>query len=379
MKLFKASVTSNIDFDKSGKFSAMIYGQSDKIISVTYTSPFYSISEGGVFAIPSINSEVLIVFDDDLNEYFYLCTIVAKPRFSGKTWKDGEDIAKIINNRNVYSMLGIPRGMTVTDQKGAGLLISNFYEDQEIPSELINSEIYNFRPPKGYLDPRVQLQTAKGHKVTLSDNPSMDNIIISNKDNDRIVITSRSTEHQTNSIVIESQGSQRMAVTRGEYKVSIVDGSDITLENKSTGSNVGQNEKDKSGNINLKSDNRDINIYTTGGEGKILLSARGGGSVVQVRSDGSVSIFADGDITVKSGGTINFVANQDINLNANGNINIRGSSSTSLTSSNGLVTVGGSAGSNIGLSGRPLNLNSGISTPAPNLDTGDPIDNAYGK
>ena len=382
MKVFKGYVTSIVDANKSGVFSVILYGQSDKFVPVTYTSPMYSIGEGGYFQIPSMHSEVLVLFDEDLGEYFYLCTLVSKPRFSPKSWSDKKNLFQLINKRNLYSLLGIPRAVTLTDQKGAGLIIQNFYEDQGLPDWVVNSAISKFRPPKAFLDPRVQLQSAGGHKVILSDNPEMDRVEISNKHNDRIVLTADTTSNNPygkNSIEIATQGSHRISAQTGEYRVTLKDGSDITLENQSTGSNVSLEGKDKSGNINLRSQNKDINIYTEGAAGKILLTCVGAGSVIQLNCNGDVSIYSQGNITVRSGGSINFVADGDINLNSGGNVNIRGSSSTALTSSSGDVTVGGQAGTNVGVTGKPLKLNSGISTPSPNLDTPEPLVNAYGK
>ena len=382
MKVLKGFVTNIVDTNKSGVFSVMLYGQSDKVVPVTYTSQMYSIGEGGYFQIPNLHAEVLILFDEDLGEYFYLSTMVTKPRFSPKSWSDKKSLFQLVNKRNLYSLLGIPRAVTLTDQKGAGLIIQNFYEDQELPDWVINSAICGFRPPKSYIDPRVQLQSAGGHKVILCDNPEMDRVEISNRHNDRIVITADSSDNNPygrSSIEIASQGSQRISAQTGEYKVTLKDGADITLENESTGSNVSLEGKDKSGNVNLRSQNKDINIYTEGSGGKILLTCVGGGSVIQLKSNGSISIYSEGDITVKSGGSINFAADGDINFNSGGQVNIRGTSSSTVTASAGNATVAGSAGTNVGVSGRPLKLNSGISTPAPNLDTPEPLSNAYGK
>ena len=363
MKLLKGLVVGNKDLTRSGIFQVALVNYPDVQVDVTYTSPFYSIHQGGFFAIPPIDSEVIIIQDDELNEYFYLSTIVSEPKLTGVENKVKDPL---INTRKIYTPNGSPKAITITNAKGAGLKISNYFSDSTEP-------IHN----------KVVLETPQGSKLSLEDNPNRKEILLRNESGDGITITSTpNSVHSAGSMEIKTRGSQRFYAGTGELRMTLTDGRDIYLENKSTGTNA--QEKSQAGNVNITSVHRDINITCDASQnnslysGKIFIHTSEG--VVQISSGGGITIYAKGDLNLKSLGDINMQAGGSIRLKAAESIEIRSDQGDSaLTSSSGRVIVGGGNGLNAGLTGTPLNLNSAIDIGPGTLDIDDPIKNAYGK
>lgn len=362
MKLLKGMVIGNKDLSRSGKFQVALQHYPDVQVDVTYTSPFYLVHQGGFFAIPPMGSEVLIIEDHDLNQYFYLSTIVDYNVLNGK---EQAEVEPLINETKMYTPGGSPRAITIKNSKGAGLKISNYFNDGTEP-----------------LHNKVVLETPQGSKLSLEDNPNRKQILLRNESGDGITITSTPNAiHSGGSMELKTRGSQRFYAGTGEMRFTLTDGRDIYIENKSTGKNSG--DSSQSGNVNITSKNRDINITceatqeTSLNSGNIFIHTEEG--VIQISSGGGIKIFAEGNVEIKSNGSINMEAAQHINLKAGGNVDIRSANSSTLIGSAGIVTVGGGGGLNAGLTGTPLNLNSPIDVSESSLDIGDPIENAYGR
>jgi hypothetical protein len=314
----RALVVSIVDPLREGRFKVKFapYFKEEESAYVIYTSPNYSTYEGGFFAPPTNGCEVLVLKADDGN-YYYLSTIVSKP----KVFKSFLNKIKsaLVSGRNLFNSDSQPKAFTFTNPKGAGLKISNFYNNEggDIPRD------------------KVTLNSSQGHKLVLSDNPNLDCVILRNKDGDGITITSNSNAvHSSNSIVIKSKSSQRHVADAGEFRMTLTDGRDVIIENNSTGVNSGNGAP--YGNINLVSKWKDINIYTqgagnsiTGDPGRVLISTPNG--LIQLNSGGNVTIYAKGDITLASEQDINMEAN-NINLRARNNIDLRSDGSVTTIS-----------------------------------------------
>lgn len=308
MEVRRAKVVSIIDPSNEGKFKVKFapHFKEEESAYVIYTSPNYSIHEGGFFAPPTNGSEILVLRADDKN-YYYLSTIVSRP----KTIKNFFNKIKsaLIAGRNIFNSDNQPKAFTFTNPKGAGITISNYYntDGSEIPRD------------------KVAVKSSQGHRLVLSDNPNLDCVILRNKDGDGITITANSNAvHSSNSIVIKSKSSQRHVADAGEFRMTLNDGRDVVIENNSTGVNSGDGSP--YGNINLVSKWKDINIYTqgrgnpiTGDPGKILISTPNG--VIQLNSGGDVTIYAKGNVNIASEQNINMEA-ENINLKARGDIQL---------------------------------------------------------
>jgi len=147
----------------------------------------------------------------------------------------------------------------------------------------------------------------------------------------------------------------------------VQDGRDLQLINNSTGSNKGVANPEAYGNVNLQSKNRDVNLFTKSGIGRIFiecLNPNGSSEIIQLKTNGNGTIrliATKVEITADKLGvdanTIDLQAAGDINLGAGGNVSIQ-------------------AGGNVNADGSLINLNSGASSP-PNPGNGEDT-NHYG-
>lgn len=352
MKLYKAVVKSILDINKSGVLTCdMLYNDHLKGIPVNYVSPSYDSHNGGIFTPPALFSEVLVYYDDDLGLYFYLGTMVGNSQLLPGT--DAKNKNDVINSKNVYTPDGIPKASTFTNSDGAGLKISDYYTDET-----------------KQLESKVQLKSTQGHKVKLSDNPNMDAVFIKNKDGDGITITANRNlgELSDNTISTFAKNSIRTVAESGEISF-LTGGRNINIEN------IGSGKKgslvNQGGNINIKTLWKDINIFSkgitnpwSGPAGRVLISTQEG--LIQIKSGGPITIysFTDDINVVAQTGNINLKAEGEINLDAGLGINLRTGTGSSVQLAGGQASVAGVAGTNVGVIGTPLNLNSTI-TPQP--------------
>jgi hypothetical protein len=296
-------------------------------------------------------SEILVYYDETLREFFYLGTIVSNPQSAPGIHDKNKN--QIVNSKNVYTPDGIPKASTFTNSNGAGLKISDYSTDET--EQLLS---------------KVQLKSTQGHRLKLSDNPNMDAIFLKNKDGDGITISANRNlgELSDNSISIFAKNSVRTFSESGDISLMTA-GRDITIEN--IGSGKKGSPVNPAGNINIKTLWKDINIFSngitnpwSGPAGRVLISTAEG--LIQIKSGGPITIYSfTNDINVVAQtGNINLKAQGEINLDAGIGINMRTGTGASVQLANGQATVAGVAGTNIGVIGTPLNLNSPI-TPQP--------------
>lgn len=355
----KGFVTQNKDKDQSGFFYALIYGEHYLIVDdvivgidtknpldlknvkgkpVRYTSPYFDKHHGGMFAIPNPGSEILLLYDEDLREYYYISTIVDHSVLTGLRTPTPQ---KIMPLKNVYTPDGIPMAVTFTDHKGAGLKVSNYYHTDKESGKVT-------------IDPNVSLKSTLGHKVLLSDSPDLDCVIVRNRAYDGITITNRPTlAHPANSIQVMSKGPQMCVVRDSSYLIAVTDGRDINIINSSTGAKAPRGNPRRSGNINLLSKHRDISILTDGDDGNIFIKTTR--NVIQISSGGQVNIYSDSDINISTGGSLDMVANGNINIKGK-NVNIESVTNINLKA-NSKIKAAGSSGMDLGDGSSPLHLN----------------------
>jgi hypothetical protein len=327
---------------------------------VNLTSPYHTRNEGGIVAVPQEGSEILYLQDDVLNTNYYLNTLIANEKTLGiknDTLKD-----PVVNDSLMFDESGNSHSLTFKDSKGAGLKVSNYHD-------------------KNQLSAKVELKSAANHKVILSDVPKMDCIIIRNRSGDGFTLTDEATQqHSARSLDLKTKISQRWTTREGEYFVTVVDGRDLTLYNHSTGINADANNIEQSGNVNLNSVNRHVNLWADGGpaaSGSVFVTTYGGNSLIQLNSSGEIRIYAkknleiriEGDVNVKATGDINFDG-ANINFNTAGDINMK---------AGGSIKAEGAGGIDLGDGSADLHLNKpgGAGANPPTLDIEDPKKHPY--
>jgi len=283
--------------------------------TVTYTTPFYKYGRGGMLAIPDPGSKVLIYAAPN-NEYYYLSTIVEKAnKKSSKQPKDLFDQVK-----KVYPD-GSPLGhqVTFTNQEGAGLKINNIAKGASIPGD----------PPK--IIKNVILKSFKGKEVILNDTPKNDSIQIMNEHKDGIVINSDGNSVSARrSINISAQNSVNCISHQSSVKIAVGNGGHIDIINYSSdifNLNV-LNPMFDGGNVNIISQNRDVNIAVRGVTSNVFITTR----LARIRIDelGGVTIQAP-NIYFKGLNSINLDA-PIVNINSTLGTNMYSTGTTNITS-----------------------------------------------
>jgi hypothetical protein len=348
--ILKGIVVSNADETKAGVLTCSIPDVSDDLIHVTMTSPFYSLNNGGMLAIPEVGSKILIHYDENDNSYYYLSTIIEKP---DNEQKGGLKEFSVIGDKYIYSERGRPQKITYANQFNAGLHIDR----RLTPDQMVN---------------KVDLKSETGKKLSLSDSPKMDACILRNEHGDGLIITSDANDiHSERSIELKCKGSQKFVVFQGEAGFYIVDGRDFNIENWSTGAFANENATGRFGNINFRSDNSDICMISKADDGRVFLvtpNAR-----IQIESDGSVVIDSVKNVQIK--------ATDDIDIKSDKAIRIQGQSIDIKAANSFRVQSGGDAsilstGTN-SLDGDQVHFNSGISQPANETSITTPERNDY--
>ena len=242
-------------------------------------------------------------------ETYYLGTIIDYPENQMVGGKLG---FTPLGDSNIYSEKNIPQKITFTNQAGAGLEISR-----------------KFLP--NYINCKVNLNSEKGKRISLSDSPKSDAVLIRNEHGDGIVITSKENDiHADRSIEVKSKGLQQYVCFQSGMNLYVIEGKDLNIENFSTGANANVNAGDNGrfGNINIKSHNADINITGKGSNSNVFITTPK--ARVEIKSDGSVLIDSVGDIRMQSLGNIELKSTAgNISMEAL-NINMKSTLNTSI-------------------------------------------------
>jgi hypothetical protein len=315
MQVFTAQVKSNADLNRTGVVKAFC-GEINADINVLYTSPYHAVNEGGFFAPPTVGSYILIAGNLEQQQFFYISTIVSKlanslsPKDNGtrpKKFQEVKDVDKI------YGKSSIPQQIRFTDYKGNGLLISNKYIKEKKRPDL-----------------RTQLQTFKGKVVALNDSPETDMINIETAHGDGIFIVQgkKNKAYGYRSINVKTRNALNLTSLGLAVNMTVVEGQDINIRNLSFGlmGLFPAQLPRQVGNVNIHSRWRDINIWTNGPQGAIIIRT----PLARIQIEPNGRIYIAGATVDINANTINMNAAAGINMTSVGPINIQSATETNI-------------------------------------------------
>jgi hypothetical protein len=366
-KTIKGRVTSNVDAQQSGRFQAIFDVLSSEPVEVIYASPGYRLGGGGMFFIPEKGDTILAVQDVKTKEIYYQTTIV---NVQGPVYARPVPDFKEVPDLNGYNYYSKPVKVKYENQKGFGLCITSeytSYDEAVLAPRIIDS---------------VSLTTPLRKKISLDDSPEVDAISIKNQHKDGIIVTGNRTKtFPAQMIQLKSSGPHNYTCMQSHMKMEVVEGTDITVENTSTGKmgqtpsedqwpNGSQQQPPKRwGGVYLRSVNGDVSLASNAEDGRVFITTpnaqiqiveadNGEGSDIIVRTNGSISMESEGDIDMRStNGSIKLQAAGDVDVTAGGLLKTSSSDKTSISS--GKDTA-------INANGNNILLNSGGSeSPAP--------------
>lgn len=343
MLITKAQVSDIHDLELQGRFTALIKGKpgfegAPYPITVTYTSPYFSANQGGFFSIPSVGEMILVYFDGE--EYFYISTITDLKDDKGQNSKADFRLLDNVIGRYAYNEQCLPQRMYFSDQVRNAVIFDNYYD-------LLNNRKIRVG---------TTVRSSVGKKLKLSDSPSMNAAMLINESGDGIKISGNTATEgvfAARNVYIDSKFSHHYRTLNGQMKLEVQDGRDMFISNSSNGGNA-PDPTQKTGNINLISKYRAINIFAQNqsGNGSIVLEVGTPNQpneplvTIAIKSDGSVSVKSSStveieasEINVKASNNLNLEA-ANININATGQLNCKGSTSNFFADGN--ATVNGS-------------------------------------
>lgn len=333
-------------------FYAVFDKETNLEVPVIYTSPMYRVNGGGLLALPLYGDVILACHDEISGEYYYHSTIVSTHLEDQILKVPG--FASIPNSDKTFDDSGRSVKVKYQNQAGVGLEITR--NNRPAPLAPIGS---------------VNLISEKGKKVGLDDSPGVEAVVMQNQHGDGITLKGDADKmFSSRSIKTSTEGPQLYEARGSSMDLHVVDGLDLTIENRSTGVNAQTPSEDywpngkqpcrKWGGIYLRSENGDVSIAAnadTGDlneDGRIFITTPK--ARIQILEDGSITIDSTTSINLRSDGNLN-LEGQDVNIKANGSLNMESSSDTSILSSGGNVNADGSQ----------IHLNSGNSSPVPTL------------
>ena len=318
-KVKKGRVVSDVSPNKDGSFWVEINGP--EAIRVAYTSPSYNSNQGGIFAPPTIDQEVLLFEDtnpqDNKPSYYYVATIVDDEPISKK-----ERIAEFKAIRSggdgkPYDKESRPVKMTLQNSDNQGISTT---------SELTNEKRINHVS----IDAEMGGYVAAGEQGCQVVNEHLDGIVVQGPDNG-LFPTRSITMTAAGPIFQEAGASINLTVAQT--------GDDINISNVANTPSLGGCGV-SSGNVRIHSKNRDIILRTgspdalANGEATKNINIITPAAQIQVNGttgDISIQSLAGGNINMEAEGSINMTA-PDISLNGN------------LTMTGGALTVDGATG-----------------------------------
>jgi len=306
MNIRVGTVKGNGDILQSGGIS--VESDSGDVIWVKYTTPYLAGRSGGFIAIPEVGSQVLICRPDNSDDWFYLGSItspqVGEALGGGYETSPPRNKEETLFDPQIYKARGVPQRVVISSAKGNKLTMSDEYAQDY-------SNIY------------TKLESGNGKVLILADSPNangsadgVDAIILRNEKGDRVKISmSQNGSSAGRSIEIEAQGPINIISRESELKLHVVDGKEINILNESTGSKrIGANDPTP-GNINITSKNADINVTTNSKNGVVRLEAKGTDGHIVLESQGTVQIHGEKGVAITSGQNIDIQSDGIIQLN----------------------------------------------------------------
>jgi len=377
LRVVKGRVTSNVDALRGGRFKAIFDEISDTPLEVILTSPGYRLNGGGMFFVPEEGDEILATEDQTTKKLYYQSTIIDArlPDINANLVPNFSEVS----DRNAYSVYNKPVKVTYQNQKGSGLCITSEYTS------------YGETPLAPRIIDSVVLKTPLNKRLSIDDSPQVDAISIKNQHKDGIIISGDSSKvFPAQMIQVKSSGPQNYTCMQSHMDIRVVEGTDLTIENNSTGK-MGQTPDESTwpngqtgqppkrwGGIYLRSSNGDVSLASNAEDGRVFITTndaqiqivkRDGTDLSDIilKTNGKISMEGEEGIDLRSNGAIRIEAAEDVDITAGGQFKSSSSSQSSI-SSGGQVAVDGSQ----------VHLNSGNSTAAAPADILDPLLNDYG-
>ena len=301
-----AEVSDVADAARSGQFSARIKVMGGRVMPINYVSPYASNGVGAFVGIPQVGVEIMVCQPDPTSEeWYYLGSTFAPEPQQVKGDSSAETTHYPLERAAplLYRARGVPMGVQFTGPEGGGISVTTEYNP-----DFINS--------------KTEITSNINKKITLSDSPAIDAIILDSGNGSTIKISDNPQKGTlpARSIEVQSVGPQKYINLESQTDILVRDGRELQLLNNSTGANAAEDEKAKSGNVNIQSKLRDVNVFTQAKEGRIFiecLNVNGNNQVIEIQTNG-----ADGAIRIKTNGKVDIQAN-NIGINATGNIDMK--------------------------------------------------------
>ena len=345
LNTIKGKVTSNKGLSQKGRFKAIFKIIGEDPVDVIHTSPMYRVGGGGLLAIPTKGDIILAAHDPDTTEVYYHSTILDTqlPETQGKGVGGPGGDGRVPNfveipDSKFYAEDGSPVKVNYTNQVGAGLEVTR-----------------NFKPAPGKPISSVNLISEAGKKVGLDDSPGVEAVVVQNQHGDGIIVKGDADDlFPSRCIQVASKGHQSFIVAESSLDLTVVEGLDISIENRSTGAMAqtpseqywpnGNLPCKRWGGIYLRSESGDISIAANADtgepeqDGRIFIvtpKAR-----IQITETGAIQIDSvSDDIRIKSTSNIN-MEGANINIKATGSLKMESGGETSILSG-GNVDVDG--------------------------------------
>jgi hypothetical protein len=376
LKNVKGIVTSNVDVSRSGYFKAVFDAISDEPVDVIYTSPGYRLNGGGMLMLPEEGDTILALQDTQTKEVFYQSTIV---KTDGPVLSRPVPGFRDIAGENTYSTLGKPVKVRYENQKGSGLCITSeftSFEETPIPPRIIES---------------VVLTTPLSKKISLDDSPEVDAISIKNQHKDGIIVTGDASKlFPAQMVQVKSSGPQNYTCMQSHMDIRVVEGTDLTIENNSTGkmgqtpsqdqwpNGAAEQPPKRWGGIYLRSENGDVSLASRAEDGRVFITTNDAQIQIVKRNESEVSdiiIRTNGDISMDSEGDLDLRAN-NIRLQAVGDVDVTAGGLLK-TSSSDKTSISSGGDTAINANGNNILLNSGGSEAANPATPKEPLLNDY--
>ena len=301
-KICFAEVRDRTDPSRSGVFYAKIQDEGNDPHPVYYVSPYGSNTEGAFIAIPEVGTYILVCQPKGSSDWYYLgTTFTPEPRDAeGSKIPDADVMPLERVNPYMYRARGKPVRYMFKSPFGAGLTIADEYNPN-------------------FSNRHVELKSSRKKKLVLHDSPAIDAVLLDSGNGSRIILTDdpQNQSFPARAIQVESVGPQKYINTESQTDIVVGEaGRELQVLNNANG--VPWGEETNSGNVNVQSKWKDVNVFTQAEQGRIFiecLNEEGSNQQIVIETNGE-----DGGIVIKTNGKIDLAA-QDINMKAT-NVNI---------------------------------------------------------
>ena len=245
MEVLKGVVASEVSENMDGSFLAELVegSKNGELVSVAYTSPRFTVGEGGIFAPPKLGTKVLIFADEPKGRgsmYYYACNIVEDTPIDSK---DKIGNFKVNPSREAYNSDLKPSEMSFKNEYGQGLAVTR---------RISNNKWIN----RTSLDAEIGGYVSVGDQGVYLANEHGDCIILQGEKND--IVSERT-------LMIETEGPQ---IQNSNHYLGMhvgIGGDDIQISNQASPPSLGGTGP-TAGNIRIQSKYKDI-ILRTGSPG----------------------------------------------------------------------------------------------------------------